>query len=817
MKKIISIILAAALFVPVIASAERDIERDIAPLLSELKIMQGDTDGNLRLDDYVSRAEFAKIAVAASQYKNTVASGMKISPFRDVPYTHWAAPYIQAAVKAGIVSGYMDATFRPDNTVNYEEALTMMLTVLGYSKEDFGASWPYGQIGTAEGLELDKDVNASQGEALTRRQVANLVYNALNTNIKETQNKLISVHDCQIVEDAVITASGEEDASLGSGKIRTTSGVLNIAGAFSSDYVGRRGDIAIKNGKDFVAFAPADQTVYDFSVTDVIGSDLVLDGNIIDISSGTTVYSKSQTVTYADAVRSAEKGDKFKIIADRNGGIEYALLSDGSGGLIMSDNLLDRYVIYSLVGDAAVCYDNGKFTQLDIDDNTPCYRDSAQSTFGAMKQSMAMGDILYVKRGDNDIDYVSFEKGNMEGPVKVTSNGYLGGMSVNSETAFMRDGNKVNQGDIRANDIIYYSADLNMVLAYTTKVTGIYENASPSKDSPSSVTISGKTYNVEGADAFNALSSSGGLRYGDTITVLLGRNGDVAGVMTGNDTTAQYGYVTGAGRKDFTNPDGTTYSSYYVTMVTPDGNQNEYTIKNDASEYVGKACSVSFNGSETRLSSIRSSTTVSGRVNSNSMTIGSSRMAENVRILDTVKSPLFNTTLCKRIYPQRLDGMTLNSSSVIYCAKSSSGEITDMILENATGDTYSYGFALSFRRGNDESYTYTFDVDGTSYTYNTFNLSPEKIGYRLIIENGAVRNISQLKKYNGKSTRLTSTAVSIGGNTYKLSDRVVVYKKSGDTYMKIPLTEAIENEYKVTAYYDKSETQGGRVRILTAE
>ena len=64
-----------------------------------------------------------------------------------------------------------------------------------------------------------------------------------------------------------------------------------------------------------------------------------------------------------------------------------------------------------------------------------------------------------------------------------------------------------------------------MVLAYTDKVTGVYEKASPTKDSPTSVTISGKEYSVESVDAFNALSSSGTFKYGDTVTLLLGRNG----------------------------------------------------------------------------------------------------------------------------------------------------------------------------------------------------------------------------------------------------------------------------------------------------
>lgn len=280
MKRLISIALTLAMFLAAVPSyADWDNDEDILSLLSELEIMVGDGDGNYRLDDNVSRAEFAKIAVASSKSKNTVATGMNVSPFKDVTYQHWSAPYVRAAVTAGIVEGYVDATFKPDDTVSYEEALTMMLKVLGYTDEDFGYSWPYGQIGLAQNLELTKNVEAQQGEAMTRRQVANLVYNALNTKMKDSQEKLISVFDCEIIEGVTIIATHNEDSSLGADKVFTSSGTYEFEGEFNSDYVGRRGDIAVKNGDDFVSFTPRDQTVEEYTVTGVIGSDIILDGD----------------------------------------------------------------------------------------------------------------------------------------------------------------------------------------------------------------------------------------------------------------------------------------------------------------------------------------------------------------------------------------------------------------------------------------------------------------------------------------------------------------------------------------------------------
>ena len=53
-------------------------------LLKTLNIMVGDENGNLNLDNFVSRAEFTKIAVAMSQYRNMVASSATTSMFTDI-------------------------------------------------------------------------------------------------------------------------------------------------------------------------------------------------------------------------------------------------------------------------------------------------------------------------------------------------------------------------------------------------------------------------------------------------------------------------------------------------------------------------------------------------------------------------------------------------------------------------------------------------------------------------------------------------------------------------------------------------------------
>ena len=161
MKKILSLLLTVMMLcsgmavtngITAMAATSGDVS-DMATLLSQLHIMNGDGSGNLRLGDYVSRAEFAKIAVSSSNYKNSVSTSLYLSPFEDVSYTYWGAGYIKVAAENGICKGFPNATFNPDGQVTYEQALTMMLKVLGYTDSDFAGTYPSGQISLATSLD----------------------------------------------------------------------------------------------------------------------------------------------------------------------------------------------------------------------------------------------------------------------------------------------------------------------------------------------------------------------------------------------------------------------------------------------------------------------------------------------------------------------------------------------------------------------------------------------------------------------------------------------------------------------------------------
>jgi len=102
--------------------------RDSILKLNYAGVLKGYTDGTFRPKNDVTRAEFAKIAVLAMGYTDEQAKSLQgTTVFKDLPANHWATGYINLAVSQGIIKGYPDGTFKPNNNVKIAEALTVLV------------------------------------------------------------------------------------------------------------------------------------------------------------------------------------------------------------------------------------------------------------------------------------------------------------------------------------------------------------------------------------------------------------------------------------------------------------------------------------------------------------------------------------------------------------------------------------------------------------------------------------------------------------------------------------------------------------------
>ncbi len=749
-KKILALILAAVMLMSLGAfAADSDNGYTLqqqAKVLGSLGVMQGDPDGNLRLEDNVTRAEFIKMAVAISAARNSVATSLNVSPFKDVSYTHWAAPYVRLAVTEGYVKGYSDFTFRPDNDVTFAEATTIVLKLLGYTDEDFGAAWPYGQMGTADSISLTDGITGDYNSPISRAGCVILLNNLLDTKLKGSTAKYASVVDCEIKESVILVATKNEDPSIASGKVYTTSGTYKIQDSSVFSNIGARGDILVKNGDEIILFIPT----------------------------GSTTTSKM--------------------------------------------------VVYSTLGNVVIGYVEGQLTQETIASGTTAYVGASASTFGTASSRLSMGSVMTMQKDSNgNIEYVSINEGaTMQGPAIVSSGAWYADYTNSiADYAVIRNGSKASVSALKTNDVAYFAPDLKMMFVYANTKTGIYESASPNKDMPTSVTVSGVTYQIEGAAAFNALSSTGTIEYGDTVTILLGKDGKAAGAISASSAYSGnvYGFIVGSGKKNFIDENGNDYSSYYINLALPGGEVAEYVTKTNCSKYVNRVVKVSFGASGATVSVMAAQSTVYGTVDAESYTINDIPVSRDVKILEVSTSSQGEEVIYDNLMFKRLDGTTLLTRDILYFTKNSDGEIDSMIIEDVTGDLYDYGIMIS---ANKTTGVYTYDIGGSTHTVTgKYTAVSSGTPARFALSGGKILYMTSISELSGEVESISQTEiVTESGSVYPLSDSVGVYSyvMGSGSYKWIPINDLVENPdlYKLNIYYDKKPASGGRVRIIIA-
>lgn len=155
-----------------------DEAEDIYAYLSSLGIMVGDETGDFREEDTLTRAEFSAIAARLLRVPDIKQAQI----FEDVPSDHWANGYISQMYKMGMINGTGNGNFSPDSPVTYEQAIKILVNVLGYGEEaEKKGGYPSGYIGVGVSLRLNSDLSI-KGENLIRSEIAQMVYNTLQAN-----------------------------------------------------------------------------------------------------------------------------------------------------------------------------------------------------------------------------------------------------------------------------------------------------------------------------------------------------------------------------------------------------------------------------------------------------------------------------------------------------------------------------------------------------------------------------------------------------------------------------------------------------------
>lgn len=175
MKKILSIVLASLLMLGsfnVFATDTAELEK--------YEIIKGDPDGNMRLNDNLTRAEAVTLLTRLYGFTPETSDAAPANKFPDME-NHWACNAAMIAKGLRIVDTPEGEAFNPTENIAAEEFIKMVICLLGYQEvaEQEGGS-PHGYLIKASQLGVTKGVSIATGRFVTRKDAVQMLSNSLD-------------------------------------------------------------------------------------------------------------------------------------------------------------------------------------------------------------------------------------------------------------------------------------------------------------------------------------------------------------------------------------------------------------------------------------------------------------------------------------------------------------------------------------------------------------------------------------------------------------------------------------------------------------
>lgn len=456
--------------------------------LSKLTVINGYEDNTFKPEGAITRAEFAKITACTLGYADATSNA---TIFTDVG-EHWAKHYINVCADLGIINGMGDGTFAPDSPVTYEQALKMIVCMLGYMQdaEAYGG-YPDGYTKAAGELGLTKGVkNVAYNQGAPRGVIAQAMFNALEVNITE--------------KDALGNISKTDKTLLNTYlKVRRLEGTLVGVEEYTTS------DCSMTLGKG------------DMVVEDASGKEYLIDyttytNNVVDIKN----YLGKAIAVYYRQIR--ESDERTLVIIDDET-TENDVITINSSDIYSCNQTQIRHYDKSGsllttkldLSEASIRY-NGKLVEktdnVTLTSSTVTAVEAVIEWLNPSSADFIYGQVTITDSGaDGTIDLLEIEDyETMVAYKKPTSSDYriqdklktanyliLDPSSTRYSFTITKDGKQIETTDIAANDVILYAESLDgtVYTAYVTsnKVSGEIKSTS---DGVSKITIDSKTYNV---------------------------------------------------------------------------------------------------------------------------------------------------------------------------------------------------------------------------------------------------------------------------------------------------------------------------------
>lgn len=478
---------------------------------------------------------------------------------------------------------------------------------------------------------------------------------------------------------------------------------------------------------------------------------------------------------------------------------------------------------------------------------TPVYKSDSQSadTYENVWTSLRSGTPLKLCfNGSGQLDYIYMSAGGAvvsDDNVLVAKNKPSGtsnpfaSLSDGKTPQIFKNGIPADLTDLRQYDVGTYDAGSNTLFVSDLKLTGLYENAYPNSNAPSTVTVMGAEFSV----LPSAIPDLAQFKVGDRMTLLLTTTGQVAGAVStdvAKSNAVGVAKVTAGGEGS----DGTAEITLLDGLITLKGSTT------GSEKLNGYLVTVS-SGRRGYLTLSRvNGKGASGILNLTTGRVGTKALSEGARFFEQVG----NGELVE-IERSDITVDTVPANKITYVGYDWAGRVDKLVLDDVTGDRYDYGM-IYYRPAGPQDVEDAADTGKVPQTYQNGEIRVTNGSGQQSYVVGSVEGAKSgryggiagsLDTLNGKHrlagyvpltsadgirrSQIDTSTMMLTTNEMVLpiSSQVQIYSEatggwytvSKDASAKDNLERALAFSNDMTVYYDRTPGEGGKVRIIVLE
>lgn len=793
-------------------------------------------------------ALLAAVTLTAALPAAWAASSPSFSDLTALPQVAEAAEFLRLM---GVVNGVPGGGYHPSGTLTRAEFCKMAICALDRADEepaqrsrtiylDVGPTfWATGYINLASTITLGGGEEGGGGAPL----VAGVGDGTFQPNRNITYGEAVTIL-CRIL------GYGANDVAAGG---TWYDGYLSVGAAAGLT------DGLTLNGADVIDRGQAARLFYNLYFSKPKGSDktylvslggseveggIVLDVNAAADDNSPALKTTKDTYKTARTFDPSLEGQEGKAILDKTGKLLAFVPKEGSTRKVVNITSTEATYLVASGGE-----------KITVEPETVVYREGKATTWAETWANLSASTPVTFHYGPNGkLAYLYFTSASAEGITSMVArtvpasgvNPFAALAGGGSYTMF-KNGVAATAADIRQYDVATYDAGTRVIQVSDLKLTGVYEDASPSPAAPVTIKVLGnKDFKV----LPSARSDLAAFKIGDKLTLLLTTENQVAGVVSADTVKGDAVGVASVDDK----------GNATVKLLQGGLEVKGQVSAGAASRYDDQLVSVT-NSATGRLSlTVVSGSSSKGSLDVAARKLGDREVSENVAVYDRVTGGK-----AVEIKYGDLTAATIPQSKIAFVSYDSAGRVKYLVLDDATGDTYEYGYfsyssaqkvkvddlskpiyeknpdgsnkldedgepiligyeqhtesvgspTLAIRQANADGEEIT--TTGGVFLSSVRNSTPGGVAYNAKGRVAATVSLQPLSGVTRSAFDMEEMTVTVAGVSYPISNSVQCYNKTTKTWFK-PGKEgaAAARSYSddLTVYYDRAPAEGGKIRMI---